>query len=396
MYIENGLFTSECVTPGHPDKVCDAVSDAILTECLKGDRHSRVACECLIGAETLHIMGEITTKANVDYEKVARDTISGLGYNSWETGFDAWMSNVIVDINTQSPDIAMGVDNDGAGDQGMVFGFASNETGYYLPLSYILAVKLCEQLDDLRNISGNDWLRPDGKSQVTVEYKNGKVVGIDTIVVSCQHRPDISIELVREKVLEKVIIPVIEREVPGIKVENIKHIYINPTGRFVIGGPTGDTGLTGRKIIVDTYGGHGRHGGGAFSGKDGTKVDRSGAYMARKVAKDIVVNKLADVCEVQVSYAIGVAKPVSICVNTYGTGRNISDANLAEFISNKYDFTPKGMIESLRLKTTDFNNVAALGHFTKAYLPWEKVTKYEKDELKDYIDIIDEHGWEGK
>lgn len=385
MYIENGLFTSECVTPGHPDKICDAVSDAILTECLKVDAASRVACECLIGADTLHIMGEITTKARLDYEAIARSTIAGLGYTSWSTGFDAWLANVIVDINTQSPDIAMGVDADGAGDQGMVFGFASNETGYYLPLSYILAVKLCEKLDDLRNISGNEWLRPDGKSQVTVRYENGKVVGIDTIVVSCQHSSEISIDKVREKVLNKVIIPVLENEATQFNIESIKNIYINPTGRFVIGGPTGDTGLTGRKIIVDTYGGHGRHGGGAFSGKDGTKVDRSGAYMARKAAKDIVASHLADVCEVQVSYAIGVAKPVSICVNTFGTGKELSDAKLAEFISDNYDFTPKGMIEKLKLKSVDYNSTSALGHFTKSWLPWEKVTFHSREDISKYV-----------
>ena len=396
MYIENGLFTSECVTPGHPDKICDAVSDAILTACLKEDAGSRVACECLIGADTLHIMGEITTKARIDYEQVARQTIANLGYTSWKVGFDAWMSNVIVDINTQSPDIALGVDADGAGDQGMVFGFASNETPYYLPLSYILSVKLCQKLDELRLTPGYEWLRPDGKSQVTVKYENGKVVGIDTIVVSCQHSDEIEITKLRSKILNKVIIPVLENETPQFDIESVKNIHINPTGRFVIGGPTGDTGLTGRKIIVDTYGGHGRHGGGAFSGKDGTKVDRSGAYMARAAAKDIVANGLAAVCEVQVSYAIGVAEPVSIYVNTYGTGANISDSNLAKLISEKYDFTPKGMIKKLGLVNVDYNNVSSLGHFTKPYLPWEEVIWYSKEEIEPYIDIKEEYGWEGK
>lgn len=385
------LFTSESVTEGHPDKVCDQISDAILDEILKQDQNAHVACEVTATTGMVHVMGEISTECYVDISSVAREVINSIGYDRPECGFDGNTCAVLTSIDSQSPDIAMGVnesyelkdgenDNDnqiGAGDQGMMFGFACDETPELMPMPISLAHKLAKQLTKVRKNGTLPYLRPDGKTQVTVEYDNDKVVRIDTVVISTQHDPYVSLNQIRGDLIENVVKSIIPAELLD---ENTKY-FINPTGRFVIGGPVGDSGLTGRKIIVDTYGGYSRHGGGAFSGKDPTKVDRSAAYAARHVAKNIVGAKLASKCEVQLAYAIGVAKPVSIMVDTFGTGV-VSDEKLSEAVSKVFDLRPSAIIRSLKLQRPIYRQLASYGHIGREDLDveWEKLNKV--DELK--------------
>ncbi len=400
---EKRLFTSESVTEGHPDKVCDAISDAILDACMAQDPMSRVACETAACTGFVLITGEITTKATIDYQAIARKTINEIGYNKSEYGFDGNTCAVLVAMDQQSPDIAMGVDNAletkadlkaleknmsdaeigaiGAGDQGMMFGFATNETEEYMPYPIALAHKLCKRLTDVRKDGTLSYLRPDGKSQVSVEYdENGKPVRLEAVVLSTQHDEDVTQEQIHEDIKKYVFDPVLPKEL----VDDKTKFYINPTGRFVIGGPHGDAGLTGRKIIVDTYGGYARHGGGAFSGKDCTKVDRSAAYAARYVAKNLVAAGLADQAEIQLSYAIGVAEPTSVQVNTNGTGK-LSDEELTKIIREHFDLRPAGIIKMLDLRRPIYKATAAYGHFgrTDVELPWEKLDKVE--ELKAHL-----------
>ena len=384
--MERRLFTSESVTEGHPDKICDQVSDAILDALYEQDPYSRVACETLTNTGFVMVMGEITTKANIDIPQIVRNTVTTIGYDSSEKGFDGNTCAVMVALDKQSADIAMGVDKAleakngeeddaaidaiGAGDQGMMFGYATNETPEYMPYSAALAQKLARQLTAVRKNGPLSYLRPDGKTQVTVEYdENNKPVKLDAIVVSSQHAPEISQEQIHEDIKKYVIDAVVD---PAMIDENTK-IFINPTGRFVIGGPNGDSGLTGRKIIVDTYGGVARHGGGAFSGKDCTKVDRSAAYAARYVAKNIVAAGIADRCEIQLSYAIGVAHPTSIMVDTFGTGK-LSEDKIVELIRENFDLRPAGIIKMLDLRRPIYKQTAAYGHFGRPDLdlPWEK------------------------
>ena len=395
--MDKRLFTSESVTEGHPDKMCDAISDAILDALLAQDPMSRVACETATTTGMVLVMGEITTKAYVDIQKIVRDTVREIGYTRGKYGFDADTCGVITAIDEQSTDIAMGVDkaleakenqmNDeqidaiGAGDQGMMFGYATNETEEYMPYAIMLAHKLTRQLTKVRKDGPLSYLRPDGKSQVTVEYdENDKPVRLDAVVLSTQHDPDVTQEQIHKDIKKYVFDPILPKEMVD---ENTKY-YINPTGRFVIGGPHGDSGLTGRKIIVDTYGGYARHGGGAFSGKDCTKVDRSAAYAARYVAKNIVAAGLADKCEIQLSYAIGVAHPTSIMVDTFGTGK-LSDERLTEIIRENFDLRPAGIIKMLDLRRPIYRQTAAYGHFGRhdLDLPWEKLDKV--DTLKKYL-----------
>lgn len=368
------VFTSESVTEGHPDKVCDQISDSILDAILAQDKMARVACEVTVATGQILIMGEITTTAVVDYAAIARETVKKIGYTSSEMGFDADTCSVLNCLHAQSPDIAMGVDLDGAGDQGMMFGYASDETaatGEYMPLPISLAHKLCRRLAEVRKTGVLPYLRPDGKSQVTVEYnEEGHPVRVDAVVVSTQHSADVTTEQLREDIEKYVIREVI----PFGMMDDNTSIFINPTGRFVIGGPYGDSGLTGRKIIVDTYGGTGRHGGGAFSGKDPTKVDRSAAYMARYIAKNIVAAKLAERCEIQLAYAIGVPHPVSLRVDTFGTEKVAVNA-IEKAVTEHFDMSPKGIIEKFNLRSPIFAQTAAYGHFgrTDVELPWEKL-----------------------
>jgi S-adenosylmethionine synthetase len=353
------LFTSESVTEGHPDKIADQISDAILDACLEQDPFSRVACETLTCTGMVVIAGEITTQAYVDFQSVVRGTVAAIGYDNALYGFDSNTCSVISTINKQSGDIAMGVDTGGAGDQGMMFGYATNETEELMPAPISLAHKLTQRLTEVRKSGLMSYLRPDGKSQVTVEYDgNGKPVRVDAVVISTQHAETIGNDELRRDILKNVI----QFVIPAKLLDQDTKYHINPTGRFVIGGPMGDTGLTGRKIIVDTYGGMGRHGGGAFSGKDPTKVDRSGAYMARYIAKNVVASGLADRCEVQLAYAIGVAEPVSVLVDTFGTGK-ISQTELQKLVRENFSLTPKGIIEALDLRRPIYKKTAAYGHF---------------------------------
>ena len=369
------LFTSESVTEGHPDKIADQISDAILDACLAEDQFSRVACETLTATGLVVIAGEITTKAYVDFQNLVRGTISSIGYNNALYGFDSNTCAVISSINKQSGDIAMGVDTGGAGDQGMMFGYACNENADLMPTPISLAHKLTWRLSEVRKSGKMSYLRPDGKSQVTVEYENGKPVRIDAVVISTQHAETVSNEELRSDILKNVIQATLP---PALLDEDTKY-HINPTGRFVIGGPMGDTGLTGRKIIVDTYGGMGRHGGGAFSGKDPTKVDRSAAYMARYIAKNIVAAGLADKCEVQLAYAIGVAEPVSVLVETFGTSK-VDPTTIPDMVRANFKLTPKGIIESLRLRRPIYCKTAAYGHFGRndKDFTWEATDKAAK------------------
>jgi S-adenosylmethionine synthetase len=367
------LFTSESVTEGHPDKIADQISDAILDACLEQDSYSRVACETLTATGLVVIAGEITTKAYVDFQSLVRGVVASIGYDNALYGFDSNTCAVISSINKQSGDIAMGVDTGGAGDQGMMFGYATNENKDYMPTAIHLAHKLTQRLTEVRKNGTLPYLRPDGKSQVTVEYdENHKPIRIDAVVISSQHAETISNEELRADILKHVI----QAALPAEMLDHDTKYHINPTGRFVIGGPMGDTGLTGRKIIVDTYGGMGRHGGGAFSGKDPTKVDRSACYMARYIAKNIVAAGLADRCEVQLAYAIGVAEPVSVLIDTFGTAK-VDEQQISDLVRANFKLTPKGIIESLNLRRPIYRKTAAYGHFgrNEPEFTWEAVDK---------------------
>ena len=388
------LLTSESVTEGHPDKICDQISDAVLDAIIKEDPDARVACEATATTGMVFVMGEITTKTYVDLQKIIRSTIEDIGYNSSEYGFDSKTCAVITAINEQSPDISMGVDKAlearensedrydsmGAGDQGMVYGYATNETEEYLPMPIMLAHKLSRRLTEVRKNGTLEYLRPDGKTQVTVEYVDCKPVRIDTVLISTQHDEHVTVDQIKKDVLEHVVHEVID---PSLLDEDTKY-YVNPTGRFVIGGPVGDSGLTGRKIIVDTYGGFSRHGGGAYSGKDPSKVDRSASYMARYIAKNMVAAGLADKLEIGVAYAIGVAKPVSIYVDTYRTGK-LNDDELTAIVRKEFDLRPAAIIDYLDLKRPIYRQTAAYGHFGRndLDLPWERLDKVE--DLKKYL-----------
>ncbi len=376
------LFTSESVTEGHPDKIADQISDAILDEVLRQDERGRVACETLVTTGLIVVAGEITTSAFVDYQQVARETVREIGYTSSNYGFDCDTCSVLTAIDRQSPDIAQGVDTGGAGDQGLMFGFACNETPELMPLPIHLAHQLAKRLAEVRQSKALPYLRPDGKSQVTVEYRDGRPFRVEALVVSTQHDAEVSNDQLHDEVLSEVIKHVVS---PELIDSNTKY-HINPTGRFVTGGPQGDAGLTGRKIIVDTYGGYAPHGGGAFSGKDPTKVDRSAAYMARYIAKNIVAAGLAERCLVQLAYAIGVAEPVSVLVDTAGTGR-ISEAKLAKLVRDSFDLTPQGIIRDLKLRRPIYRKTAAYGHFgrVKEGFPWELTDK--SDALRTAADV---------
>ena len=366
------IFTSESVTEGHPDKMADQISDAVLDAVLAGDPTGRVACETLVTTGICVVAGEITTKTVLDVPRLAREVIADIGFTDAKMGFDAKTCGVLNVVQTQSPDIAMGVDTGGAGDQGLMFGYACDETEELMPTPIVLAHKLVRQLSEIRRFGKLSYLRPDGKSQVSVEYVGGRPKRIDAVVVSTQHDDDVTTEQLRADVKKHIIDPI----VPSAMVDSGTKYHINPTGRFVIGGPHGDTGLTGRKIIVDTYGGMGRHGGGAFSGKDPTKVDRSACYMARYVAKNIVAAGLASRCEVQLAYAIGVAEPVSVMVNTFGTGQ-LPEEILVDLVRSNFKLTPKGMIETLKLRRPIYRKTASFGHFgrTEDTFSWEATDK---------------------
>jgi S-adenosylmethionine synthetase len=385
------LFTSESVTEGHPDKMCDQISDAVLDACLAQDPRSRVACETATKTGFVMLLGEITTTADINYDKLAREVVTGIGYDRAKKGFDGQTCGVLVAISQQSGDIALGVDKSlesksgeiteaeietiGAGDQGMMFGYACDENQTLMPTPIYLAHKLSYRLAEVRKNGTLDWVRPDGKSQVTIEYQHGKPVRVDTALISTQHAPEISQEDIREAIIEHVILPVLPEEMVDDKIK----ILVNPTGRFVTGGPMGDAGLTGRKIIVDTYGGMGRHGGGAFSGKDPTKVDRSGAYAARWVAKNVVAAGLASRCEIQVSYAIGVAHPLSINVETFGTG-NVPDEKISQLVNEYFDLRPGAIIRDLDLRRPIYQQLSAYGHFGRddLKLTWENTDRADE------------------
>jgi len=392
------FFTSESVTEGHPDKICDQISDAVLDACLKEDPRSRVACEIAVKTGFVLVMGEITTKAQLNYDELVRKVVTDIGFDDSDKGFDGNTCGVLLAIAKQSGDIAQGVDEAleirdsevteeeiatiGAGDQGMMFGYACNETESLMPLPIHLAHKLTRRLAEVRKNESLPWVRPDGKSQVTIEYNHGRPVRIDTVLISTQHSPDINPDEIRKGVIEEVMLPVLPADMVD---ENMK-IFVNPTGRFVVGGPLGDSGVTGRKIIVDTYGGMGRHGGGCFSGKDPTKVDRSGAYAARWVAKHIVAAGLAERCEIQVAYAIGVAHPLSVFVETFGTGQ-IPDEKISQAVLDLFDLRPGAIIRDLGLRKPMYLPVAAYGHFGRddLDLPWEKLPKLE--ELREAVGV---------
>ncbi len=389
------FFTSESVTEGHPDKICDQISDAVLDAIFTEDPNGRVACECSITTGLVLVAGEISTSCYVDIQKIVRNTIAEIGFDRAKYGFDASTCGVIVALDEQSSDIAMGVDNDlehkkgidtdkyniGAGDQGIMFGYADNETEDFMPAPIHFAHKLARNLTELRKTGVLTYLRPDGKTQVTVEYHDDVPKRIDTIVVSTQHAPEVSLEQIKEDIVRELI----EKTIPAEMLDDDTKIYVNPTGRFVIGGPNGDAGLTGRKIIVDTYGGYSRHGGGAFSGKDPTKVDRSAAYAARWVAKNIVAAGLADKCEIELSYAIGIARPLSIFVETFGTGK-LADDKIEEIIKKEFDLRPAAIIDKLDLRRPIYKQCAAYGHFGRndLDLPWERLNKVE--DLKKYCE----------
>ncbi|MBI2146285.1 methionine adenosyltransferase [Candidatus Woesearchaeota archaeon] len=376
----NYLFTSESVTEGHPDKICDQIADAILDAIIKEDPTARVAIECLTKTGFVVVAGEVTTSTYVDVQKIARETILEIGYDKPDYGFEGSTCGVLVALSGQSPDIAQGVNEgeglyqeQGAGDQGLMFGYATNETPEYMPLPIILAHKLTQRLASARKRGEIWYLRPDGKSQVTVQYENGRPKRVDTVIISTQHHPDVNLETIRRDIVEKIIKPICQEWIDG----ETKY-FINPTGKFVIGGPVGDAGVTGRKIIVDTYGGQGRHGGGAFSGKDPSKVDRSACYYGRYVAKNIVAAGLAAKCEIQVAYAIGVAQPVSILVNTFGTGK-VADEKIVDLVRTNFDFRPKAIIEQLQLRRPIYRKTAAYGHFGRndPDFTWERTDKVE-------------------
>lgn len=385
------LFTSESVTEGHPDKVCDQISDAVLDAIFEKDKDARVACETMATTGLILITGEISTNAYVDFTKIVRDTLKEIGYDRAKYGFDCETCSVLSSIKEQSPDIAMGVDRYkeegtdeldafGAGDQGIMFGFACNETEELMPLPISLAHKMSKKLSDVRKDGTLSYLRPDGKTQVTVEYEDGKPVRIENVVVSTQHNDDVSLEQIREDIIREVI----EKEVPRDMIDENTKYYVNPTGRFVMGGPMADAGLTGRKIIVDTYGGYARHGGGAFSGKDPTKVDRSAAYYARYIAKNIVASGIADKCEIGLAYAIGIARPTSVYVETFGTGK-LDDNEIEKIVMKEFDARPAAIINKLDLRRPIYKQTASYGHFGRndLDLPWEKLDKVE--DLKKYI-----------
>ena len=395
--MQKQLFTSESVTEGHPDKICDQISDAVLDALIARDENCRVACETIVTTGIATLMGEITTSCYVDIPKIVRKVIEEIGYTNADYGFDAKTCAVMASIDEQSPDIALGVNNsievkkgsqadedvNGAGDQGMMFGYACNETPELMPLPISLAHKLAMKLAMIRKSGELEYLRPDGKAQVTIEYNDGRPVRVDTVVISTQHSPDVDMTHLYKDINEKVIIPIVPKEL----MDNETKIHINPTGRFVTGGPQGDSGLTGRKIIVDTYGGYARHGGGAFSGKDPTKVDRSAAYMARYVAKNIVAAGLANKCELQIAYAIGIAQPVSVMVDTFGTGK-FTNNEITDAVSQIFDFRPTSIIKQLDLRKPIYQKLAAYGHMGREDLDvrWEKIDKV--DELKQYFNII--------
>ncbi len=368
--MKNYFFTSESVTEGHPDKLCDYISDNILDECLKQDENSRVAVETFASKNKITIAGQITTKAQINVEEITRNVIKEIGYDNEQTDIDYRTCKIDINITKQSPDIAMGVDIGGAGDQGIMFGYASDETENYMPFAINLAHKLAERLTQVRKNNEIPYLRPDGKTQVTVEYENDRPKRVETVLISNQHLESANIEQMKQDIIEKVVKTVIPKQYMD---ENTK-IYVNPTGRFVIGGPLGDTGLTGRKIIVDTYGGYSRNGGGAFSGKDASKVDRSASYMLRHIAKNIVANGLAQKCEIQISYAIGMEEPLSLYIDTFGTSK-IPEQEIINLVKHKFDLSPNGIIKYLQLKQPIYSKTTNYGHFGKEEMPWEKIVE---------------------